>query len=190
MSDRFSPDEALHIIHDVLTFCGKRHPTGHPFDDGTTVLPRGDVETIQNQVRSLRAYLAGRMDAAPQDVHPNFDTPGHFGNPGLCPVCGPAARFPSSQAAESLSRDAIAALKQEAENAPDTPGIADWGRKAVLRLIASHEELRESIAVDWAFCHIGCPYAAKAVGLKEMQSHLTLAADHIREVLRTSEGKR
>ncbi|KKM89536.1 hypothetical protein LCGC14_1247680 [marine sediment metagenome] len=42
-----------------------------------------------------------------------------------------------------VGRDEIAALKEEAENAPDTPGSADWGRKAVLRLIASHEALRD-----------------------------------------------
>ncbi|KKM79410.1 hypothetical protein LCGC14_1350200 [marine sediment metagenome] len=194
MSGRFSPDEALHIIHDVLTFCGKRHPAGHPFDDGTTVLPRGDVETIQNQVRSLRAYLGGQMDAVQEHgkcgccgvdmafhVYLDGQVNLHLMTkslaeqvqrrhhrkgctvvqardwPGDTPFWRPV---PSTSSALPLTPEAVAALKQEAENAPDTPGIEDWGRKAVLGLIASHEALRESIALDWEFCHIGCPYAA------------------------------
>lgn len=174
----FDPSEAIDTVHKVLTFCGKRHPAGHPFDDGTTVLPEGDVETIHNQLHSLRAYLAGRMDAAPQDAVQDH---------GKCGCCGVDMAFhvyldeqvnrhlmlksvaeekqrrhhrkrcvvvqcgPEKSAAP-LGREAVAALKQEAENAPDVPGIADWGRKAVLSLIASHEELRESIHSPYGVC--------------------------------------
>jgi len=40
-----------------------------------------------------------------------------------------------------LSEETVNALQQEAENAPDRPGIAHWGSSAVKSLVASHRLL-------------------------------------------------
>ena len=59
---------------------------------------------------------------------------------------------PSHITGRILSGEEVNALQQEAENAPDRPGIADWGAKAVKNLIASHRLLAErnkGLKADW-----------------------------------------
>jgi hypothetical protein len=198
MSGRFSPNEALATINEVVahrerTKC-EVDPDGGP--DPGVLLSQGDAETIHNQVNALRAYLAGRTDAVQEH--------------GKCGCCGvdmayhvyldeqvnrllmqksvaekiqrlhhhkgcPVVMVPHEPAfqgvSEPLTRAAIDALKQEAENAPDVPGSADWGRKAVLRLIASHEELRKSIYREfpdgrdvYGLCvHCGVPWEREVI---------------------------
>ncbi len=84
-----------------------------------------------------------------------------------------------------IGRDAIATLKEEAENAPDMPGSADWGRKAVLRLIASHEALRaeplgttETTERRCSIMNDCIHHRFKLAGYRDRPRNQTTARDH------------